>query len=102
MSEFFASDLWTGFLWGLLGVINPALNARVDWVWFIASQVAFATPYAILILHQYGKLIPLELDESAMVDGATPGQIYRRIYVQLMAPALVAVGVYAPLLAWNE
>jgi hypothetical protein len=33
--------LWTGFLWGLLGVINPALNARVDWVWFIASQVAF-------------------------------------------------------------
>ena len=33
--------LWTGFLWGLLGVINPALNARVDWAWFIASQVAF-------------------------------------------------------------
>ena len=33
--------LWTGFLWGLLGVINPALNARVDWAWFIASQIAF-------------------------------------------------------------
>ena len=33
--------LWTGFLWGLLGVINPALNARVDWTWFIASQIAF-------------------------------------------------------------
>ena len=68
----------------------------------IASQVAFATPYAILILHQYGKLIPLELDESAKVDGATPWQIYRRIYLPLMAPALVAVGVYALLLAWNE
>jgi hypothetical protein len=28
-------------LWALLGAINPALNARVDWVWFIASQIAF-------------------------------------------------------------
>ena len=75
----------------------------IDNLWsVIASQVAFATPYAILILHQYGKLIPLELDESAKVDGATPWQIYRRIYVPLMAPALVAVGVYALLLAWNE
>ena len=33
--------LWTGFLWSLMGVINPALNARVDWTWFIASQIAF-------------------------------------------------------------
>lgn len=33
--------LWTGLLWALLGVINPALNARVDWTWFIASQIAF-------------------------------------------------------------
>ena len=33
--------LWTGFLWALMGVVNPALNARVDWTWFIASQIAF-------------------------------------------------------------
>jgi hypothetical protein len=33
--------LWTGLIWALLGVINPALNARVDWTWFIASQIAF-------------------------------------------------------------
>jgi multiple sugar transport system permease protein len=75
----------------------------IDSLWsVIAAQVAFATPYTILILHQYGKLIPLELDESAKIDGATPWQIYRRIYLPLMAPALVAVGVYALLLAWNE
>jgi multiple sugar transport system permease protein len=74
-----------------------------DSLWaVIASQVTFATPYAILILHQYGKLIPLELDESAKVDGASPWQVYLRIYMPLMAPALVAVGVYALLLAWNE
>ena len=68
----------------------------------IAAEVAFATPYAILILHQYGKLIPMELDEAAKIDGASPIQVYWRIYVPLMAPALVAVGIYALLLAWNE
>jgi multiple sugar transport system permease protein len=74
-----------------------------DSLWaVIAAEVAFATPYAILVLHQYGKLIPMELDESAKVDGASPVQVFLRIYVPLMAPALVAVGVYALMLAWNE
>jgi len=74
-----------------------------DSLWaVIAAEVTFATPYAILILNQYGKLIPMELDEAAKVDGASPLQVYLRIYMPLMAPALVAVGVYALLLAWNE
>ena len=68
----------------------------------IAANVTFATPYAILILQQYARLIPIELDEAAQVDGASPVQIYRRVYVPLMAPALAAVGTYALLLAWNE
>ena len=68
----------------------------------VATQVAFATPYAILILHQYGKLVPLELDEAARVDGASPWQVYARIYLPLMAPALAVVATYALLLAWND
>ena len=68
----------------------------------IAVLVTFATPYAIFIFQEYGRSIPLELDESARIDGASPVQIYIRIYLPLMAPALVAVGTYALLLAWNE
>ncbi len=68
----------------------------------IAVNVTFATPYTILILQQYAKLIPIELDEAARMDGASPAQMYQRIYVPLMAPALAAVGTYALLLAWNE
>jgi multiple sugar transport system permease protein len=68
----------------------------------IAAEVTFATPYAIFIFHQYGVSIPMELDEAARIDGASPIQIYYRIYLPLMAPALVAVGTYALLLAWNE
>jgi hypothetical protein len=33
--------LWTGFLWAILGVVDPALNARIAWTWFVASQIAF-------------------------------------------------------------
>ena len=68
----------------------------------VAANVTFATPYAILILQQYAKLIPIELDDAAQVDGASPVQVYRRIYLPLMMPALAAVGTYALLLAWNE
>jgi multiple sugar transport system permease protein len=68
----------------------------------IAAMVTFATPYAIFIFSQYGRGIPIELDESARIDGASPVQIYFRIYLPLMAPALVAIGTYALLLAWNE
>jgi len=68
----------------------------------IAALVAFATPYAFFVLQEYGRSIPIEVDESARIDGASPLQVYLRIYLPLMAPALVAVGTYAMLLAWNE
>ncbi len=68
----------------------------------IAVEVTFATPYAIFIFSQYSASIPLELDEAARIDGASPGQIFFRIFLPLMAPALVAIGTYALLLAWNE
>src|SRR5437879_11994256 len=72
-------------------------------VWsLIADLVAFATQYAIFVFQEYGRSIPIEVDESARIDGASPIQVYLRIYLPLMAPALVAVGTYAMLLAWNE
>ncbi len=75
----------------------------VDNAWaVIAVEVTFATPYAIFIFAQYGASIPRELDEAARIDGASPPQIFWRVYLPLMAPALVAIGTYALLLAWNE
>ena len=75
----------------------------MDSLWaVIAADVTFAVPYAVLILQWYGRLIPLELDEAARIDGASPGQVYVKIYLPLMAPALAAVGTYALLTAWNE
>jgi multiple sugar transport system permease protein len=68
----------------------------------VAAQVTFATPFSILVLLQYGRLIPIELDDSARVDGASAVQVYLRIYLPLLAPALALVAIYALLLAWND
>ena len=68
----------------------------------IAAQVTFATPFAILMLQLYASLIPSELDDAARVDGASALQVYLRIYLPLMTPALVVVAIYALMLAWND
>jgi multiple sugar transport system permease protein len=68
----------------------------------IAAQVTFAIPFGILMLQLYASLIPLELDDAARVDGASAVQVYLRIYLPLMVPALAVVAVYALLLAWND
>lgn len=68
----------------------------------IATQVTFAVPFAILIMVQYGKLLPVELEEAARLDGASAPQIYWRIYLPLMTPALAIAAIYSLLLAWND
>ena len=44
----------------------------------------------------------IELDEAALIDRASPFQLFRLIYIPLMVPSPIAVGVHALLLAWNE
>jgi len=68
----------------------------------IFAMSTFAIPYAIWVLRQYGDSVPFELDEAAKVDGATPIQIFYLVYIPLLRPALIAIGTYALLLAWNE
>jgi cytochrome c oxidase subunit 3/cytochrome o ubiquinol oxidase subunit 3 len=41
--------LWSGLLWASLGVINPTLNGRIDWPWFVASQIAFGIAAGVVI-----------------------------------------------------
>ena len=68
----------------------------------ILAMVTIASPYCIWVLKQASDKLPLELDEAARIDGASPLQLFRMVYLPLMVPSLVAVGTYALLLAWNE
>ena len=79
--------------------IYGLLNNR--WA-LVLAMVTVAAPYAIWVLKQASDRLPQELDEAAVMDGATPLQLFRLVYLPLMVPSLVAVGTYALLLAWNE
>jgi multiple sugar transport system permease protein len=68
----------------------------------ILAMVTIASPYCIWVLKQASDKLPWELDEAARIDGATPLQLFRLVYIPLMVPSLVAVGTYSLLLAWNE
>jgi len=68
----------------------------------ILAMVTIAAPYAIWVLKQASDKLPHELDEAAVMDGATTLQLFRLVYLPLMMPSLVAIGTYALLLAWNE
>jgi multiple sugar transport system permease protein len=68
----------------------------------ILAMVTIASPYSIWVLKQASDKLPYELDEAARMDGATPLQLFRLVYLPLMMPSLVAIGTYALLLAWNE
>ncbi len=75
----------------------------INTIWALILSVAtFTTPYAIWVLRQYGDSVPFELDEAAKVDGATPFQIFRLVYIPLIRPALLAISTFALLHAWNE
>ncbi|WP_026784781.1 carbohydrate ABC transporter permease [Pleomorphomonas koreensis] len=79
--------------------IYGLLNTRSA---LILAMTALASPYAIWILKQASDRLPRELDEAAVVDGASIWQVFRLIYLPLMRAPMVAIGIYALLLAWNE
>jgi multiple sugar transport system permease protein len=80
---------------GTYGLLNN------QWA-LILAMITLAAPYAIWVLKQASDKLPYELDEAARMDGASPLQLFRLVYLPLMMPSLVAVGTYALLLAWNE
>jgi hypothetical protein len=50
-SSFISPLMWSALIWATLRLINPALNARIDWIWFIASQVAFGMTTGYVVHH---------------------------------------------------
>jgi N,N'-diacetylchitobiose transport system permease protein len=64
--------------------------------------VATVLPFTIWMLRGFVNGVPQELEESAMVDGCTRQQAFRLITLPLLAPGLVATGVFGFIQAWNE
>jgi len=64
--------------------------------------IAAVVPFTVWMLRGFVSGLPVELEEAAMVDGLSRFQAFMRITFPLLAPGLVASGVYAFLQAWNE
>jgi hypothetical protein len=66
--------LWTGLLWAVLGVVDPTLGARVDWPWFVVSQIGFglATGLVVARAHPLVTMQTWPLAERAGVEASAP------------------------------
>jgi N,N'-diacetylchitobiose transport system permease protein len=64
--------------------------------------VAAVVPFTIWLLRGFVDGVPIELEEAAMVDGCSRTQAFLRVTFPLLAPGLVASGIFAFMLAWNE
>jgi trehalose/maltose transport system permease protein len=68
----------------------------------IFSYPVFTLPFAVWVLTSFFRGLPREIEEAALVDGATTLQTFRMILLPLTAPALVTTGLLAFITSWNE
>lgn len=66
------------------------------------SYLIFTLPFTVWVLTTFIRDLPKELEEAAIMDGASPWTIITRIFLPLMWPALVTTGLLAFIAAWNE
>lgn len=81
-------------LTGLTGLANP--------VGVTILHIMFQLSFSILLFTAFLRSIPLELEESARIDGATTGQTFWRLIFPLLAPMSATVGIFAFLASWND
>jgi N,N'-diacetylchitobiose transport system permease protein len=80
---------------GSLNLLNTVIGVSIVYV-------AAVVPFTVWMLRGFVAGVPAELEEAAMVDGLSRTKAFLRITFPLLAPGLVASGVYAFLQAWNE
>ncbi|KFC62566.1 Binding-protein-dependent transport systems inner membrane component [Devosia sp. LC5] len=86
---------------GLFEVIRALGIYNTPWA-LIFSYTIFTLPFTVWVLTTFMRDLPVEIEEAAIVDGASPWVIITRVFLPLMWPALVTTGLLAFIGAWNE
>ena len=86
---------------GLFELIRFLGIYNTPWA-LILSYVIFTLPFTVWVLTTFMRDLPVEIEEAAIVDGATPWVIITRVFLPLLWPALVTTGLLAFIGAWNE
>ena len=68
----------------------------------VLANLMLTLPFTVWVLTTFMRELPREIEEAALVDGATPWVTVRRVFLPLMAPAAVTTGLLAFIVAWNE
>ena len=85
-----------------LFVIFTKLGLRGSIVGLMIVYASQTVPVTIHMLRTYFDSVPISLEESAAVEGATRLQIMRKVTIPLAAPAIMATGLFVFMIAWNE
>jgi multiple sugar transport system permease protein len=82
-------------------IVFTKLGWNGTWLPLIVPHL-FANAFNVFLLRQYFLSIPRDLDEAAMIDGASPFRILRSVILPLSVPAIVAVSLFHFFFAWND
>lgn len=92
----------------VVSIVVPLLKLFTDIGWIntyqalIVPSMSFALPLAVWNLTVFFRQLPDELEQSAMVDGCTRGQAFRKIMLPLAAPGVFTTAIITFIAAWNE
>src|SRR6201996_7979207 len=110
--NFFSSALINsagiGLLTTVISLVTPLFNIerRIGlfdtWPGLIIPYTAFALPLAIYTLSAFFGEIPWDLEKAAKMDGASPGQAFRKVIAPLAAPGIVTAAILVFIFAWND
>ncbi|ACU34770.1 carbohydrate ABC transporter permease [Actinosynnema pretiosum subsp. pretiosum] len=82
--------------------IERTLGLFDTWPGLILPYTTFALPLAIYTLSAFFREIPWELEKAAKMDGATPGQAFRRVIAPLAAPGVFTTAILVFIFCWND
>ncbi len=91
-----------------ISLVTPLFNIERQvglfdtWPGLILPYITFALPLAIYTLSAFFREIPWDLEKAAKIDGATPGQAFRRVIAPLAAPGIVTAAILVFIFAWND
>ena len=83
------------FAYAKLGLINNVFGVSLIYT-------ALYSPFAVMLLRTYFVAVPKELEEAALVDGASHWQVFSKIFLPIVSPGIVTVALIIGLNSWNE
>ena len=104
MMAFLVSQMFPGvlILIPLYIIITQWLGLGSNLLGLIVVYATTSVPFSVWMLKGYFDTIPRDLEEAALIDGATAGQIFWRIIIPLARPALAVTALFSFMTGWNE